>query len=172
MPDRRNVLYIRCCDGRSRNFPELEGCLIHEIRLPGGVLFPDLCAHSLARGEQTFEMKIPVGTAMRRHIVQMMNRMDKTTAHTIGELVLLFSVDAIVGLKKPTRIYLATHSHCGAANIIGFNEADKVSRLLKYRVHFQQAYPDIDVRIINEEHSECGEHHMGHKDITLHAIAA
>ncbi len=172
MPGRENVLYVTCIDDRIKIPEELKGQRVNQLRLPGGILFPDLCAHSFLGGEQTFEMKIPVGTAMRRHIVQMMNRMDKTTAHTIGELVLLFSVDAIVGLKNPTRIYLATHSHCGAANIIGFNEADKVSRLLKYRVHFQQAYPDIDVRILNEEHSECGEHHMGHKDITVHAVAA
>ncbi len=172
MPDRRNVLYIRCCDGRSRNFPELEGCLIHEIRLPGGVLFPDLCAHSLARGEQTFEMKIPVGNPMRQRIVQMMNRMDETTALTIGQLVLTFAVDAVMGLKNPTQIYIASHNHCGAANLIGFNEADTHRKLVEYKVLLQQSYPNVDVKILSERHSECGEYHMGHKDITVHAVAA
>lgn len=171
MPDRRNVLYIRCCDGRSKNSQELEGCLIHEIRLPGGVLFPDLCAHSLARGEQTFEMKMPIGNAMRQRIVQMMNRMDQTTALVTGQLVLLFAVEAVMGLKSPTQIYLASHNHCGAANLIGFSEADINLKLLEYRVLLRQMYPDVDVNILSEEHSECGEHHMGHKDITLRIAA-
>ena len=171
MPDRRNVLYIRCCDGRSRNFPELEGCLIHEIRLPGGVLFPDLCAHSLAGGEQTFEMKIPIGNPMRRHIVPWMNKMDKETALAAGQSMLMFAVDAVMGLKKPTQIYLASHNHCGAANLIGFNEVDTNTKLVEYKVLLQQVYPDVEVKILSEKHSECGEYHMGHKDITVRVAA-
>ena len=101
----------------------------------------------------------------------MMNRMDETTALTIGQLVLTFAVDAVMGLKSPTQIYLASHNHCGAANLIGFNEADTHRKLVEYKVLLQQSYPDVEVKILSERHSECGEHHMGHKDITVRVAA-
>lgn len=59
--NRRNRLKIRCSDGRSRKPDRLRGDFIHEIRLPGGILFPDLCA-------QQFK-KTVVSKLLRRAVV-------------------------------------------------------------------------------------------------------
>ncbi len=137
MSSKREVLKIRCSDGRSRKPHEIRGNWIHEIRQPGGILFPDLCALALPGSEQTSEMS------------------------------LLFAIDTMVKLKKPEEIILVYHTHCGAADTIGLNEREVHAKHMYWREKLAMMYPAINVRILYEVHSECGEHHHGHTEVTL-----
>ncbi len=134
---KKEILKIRCSDGRSRKPGDIRGNWVHEIRQPGGILFPDLCALSIAGSEQTSEM------------------------------TMLIAIDTMVQLKKPEEIILVYHTHCGAADAIGVSEADIKTKYLAWKKRLSERYPSITIRILKESHSECGENHFGHEELAF-----
>ncbi len=137
MSEKRQILQIRCSDGRSRKPHEIRGNWIHEIRHPGGILFPDLCALALPGSEQTSEMS------------------------------LLFAINLMVERKQPDEIILVSHTHCAVAEAIGLSEHQVHAKHMFWCEKLAKMYPAIKVRILHEAHSECGEHHHGHVEVTL-----
>lgn len=138
MPNRKNVLKIRCSDGRSRKPDEIRGHFIHQVRLPGGILFPDLCAQQF--------------TGTRRFVVSKLLRR-----------VLLYAIDVMVPLKSPDEIILMSHTPCGAAEAINFSDDEMKAAYIEWGKLLQRRFPSIPVRVIHERHSACGEHHDGHE---------
>lgn len=137
MTKKQDVLQIRCSDGRSRKSHEIRSNWVHEIRHPGGILFPDLCALANPGSEQTAEMS------------------------------LLFAIDTMVQLKKPSEIICVFHTHCGAADAIGLTAQEIHAKHILWQDKLAKRYPDIKVRILHEAHSECGEYHHGHTEVTV-----
>jgi proteasome lid subunit RPN8/RPN11 len=138
---KKEILKIRCSDGRSRKPGDIRGNWVHEIRQPGGILFPDLCALSISGSEQTSEM------------------------------TMLFAIDTMVALKKPEEIILVYHTHCGAADVMNFSESDVRNKHLAWKKRLSERYPGVTVRVLKESHSECGENHFGHEELWLHEVA-
>ena len=134
---KRNVLYIRCSDGRSRRPEEIREHCVHQIRLPGGILNPDFCA-------EHFGPSIVLSVWRKK---------------------LLFDIDTMVGLKAPDEIIVASHAHCGAAHAINFTEEQVSAAHLEWGNLLAERYPYILVRVLHEIHSECGEHHDGYIDL-------
>jgi hypothetical protein len=162
---KEDVLQIRCSDGRSRKANHIRDHLVHDIRLPGGVLFPDLCAYSLLGSEQTFEMSSPIQAEIQSKIKELISLITPETGRVIGELVLLLSIRTMVDLKKPKKILLVYHNHCGAAEAINFTEVEVRNKLAFWRGKLGTFFPTIEVSILRETHSACGEHHHGHEDV-------
>lgn len=145
MACKKDVLKIRCSDGRSRKPDEIRGNFIHQIRLPGGILFPDLCA-------QQFSSK------WKQAVVSKLLRR-----------VQMFAIEVMVNLKSPDKIYLMSHNHCGAAEAIGVSDLGVRSAHKKFGEALQKRFPHIPVVVIHDKHSECGEYHDGHDEIVLEA---
>ena len=135
--NKRNVLYIRCSDGRSRRPEEIREHCVHQIRLPGGVLNPIYCSGH-------FGSDIP---------------------QSVWHAKLVFDIDTMVELKAPDEIIVASHSHCGAAQAIGFTDQQVSEAHLEWGKFLAERYPNILVRVLHEIHSECGEHHDGYIDL-------
>lgn len=129
LTSKRNILYFRCSDGRSRR-PEniLEHC-VHQIRLPGGILFPELCESEARRRL--------VGTMVRR--------------------VVMFAIDVMIKLKSPDEIILASHSDCGAAIALGFEHETVKARHVTLGNRLRKRFPHITITVLHEEHTESGE---------------
>lgn len=145
MSSRKEVLKIRCSDGRSRKPDEIRGNFIHQIRLPGGILFPDLCA-------QQFENKF------KRAVVSKLLRR-----------VQLFAIEVMITLKSPETIYLMSHNHCGAAKAIGVTDEEMKRAHVAYAELLRKRFPHIAVVVLHDRHSECGEYHDGHEEIVSEA---
>jgi hypothetical protein len=143
--NRRNILKIRCSDGRSRKPDYIRGNFIHEIRLPGGILFPDLCA-------QQFK-KTVVSKLLRRAVCGILRR------------VMVYAIDIMVNLKAPDEIILMAHTPCGAAQVINLSEEAVKTKHLEWQNRLQKRFPTIPVIVLFEKHSECGEHHEGYEHI-------
>ncbi len=139
MQGKKNVLKIRCSDGRSRKPNEIRGNFIHQIRLPGGILFPDLCA-------QQFDQK------WKRSAVSKLLRR-----------VLLYAIDVMVELKTPEEIILMSHTPCGASTALGLPEWKVKETYIAWGNRLKKRFPHIHIRVLHECHSECGEHHDGHE---------
>ncbi len=163
---RKDVLQIRCSDGRSKTAQHVRDDLVHEIRLPGGPLFPDFCAHSIRGSEQTFEMSSPIDTDIQDKINELRTLITPETGLVIGELVLLLAIKTMVTLKNAKVILLVYHNHCGAAEAIGLSELEVRAKLQFWRDKLARYYPSIEVTIFRETHSECGEHHHGHEEVS------
>jgi len=160
-----DTLQIRCSDGRSRKANHIRCDWVHEIRLPGGILFPDLCAHSLTGREQTFAMSAPIDADIETKMEELFSLITPETGRVIGELILLLAIKTMVDLKKPRKILLVYHSHCGAADTIGLSEFDVRAKLQAWRDNLKSYYPTAEVSLLRETHSECGEHHHGHEEV-------
>ncbi len=165
MPSRDNVLHIYCPDGRSRKPNEVRGKLNHAIRLPGGLLFPNLCASSLLGDEQTFEMSAPIDIEIKKRIDRLMYSITPENGFAIGELVILLATREMVRLKNPVRIILMTHTHCGVAIALGLSEAEICDIYATWQRVLQSCFPDIPVEIKLDLHCETGENHDGHVDL-------
>jgi hypothetical protein len=133
-----NVLKIRCSDGRSRKPDEIRGDFIHQIRLPGGILFPDLCAQ------------------------QFKNRWKRAVVSKLLRRVQMFAIEVMVNLKSPKKIYVMSHNHCGAAEAIGVSDAQARRAHKEFAQELQNRFPHIPVIALHDLHSECGEYHNGH----------
>jgi hypothetical protein len=169
MPKRDDVLHIYCSDGRSRKPDDVRGNLNHAIRLPGGLLFPNLCANSLLGGEQTFEMSASIDIEIANRINQLMQNITPETGFTIGELIILIAVKEMVRLKNPCRIILMTHTYCGAANALSLSETEICDIYAQWEQMLQGCFPDIPIEIKLDRHCETGEHHAGHEDLKKEA---
>lgn len=134
--EKRSVLKIRCSDGLTSK-PQALKCsqvFVHEVRLPGGILFPDLCtAH--------FNKKVVV-------------RLLRT--------VMLFAIKKMVEIKTPTEIILMAHDPCGTASILGMDKKQVLQAHLKWQKTLQVHYPNIKVTVMFEEHSACGSERKPH----------
>lgn len=140
--NKKNVLKIRCSDGRSRKPDDIRGNFIHQIRLPGGILFPDLCAQQFAH-------------PLKRAVVSKLLRRAQ-----------LFAIDVMVKLKEPEAIYIMSHQNCGAAEAIGVPDADVKAQHAAFAAVLRSRYPQIPVIALHERHSICGEHHDGYEEIS------
>jgi carbonic anhydrase len=136
---KRNVLYVRCSDGRSRRPEEIREHCVHQIREPGGILSSIFYAKHLGRSVNDYEE------------------------------VLAFKIAAMVQLKAPDEIIVASHAHCGAAEDIGLTNEEVAHAHLEFGRKLQERFPHIKVRALHEQHSECGEHHHGHVDLSVAA---
>ncbi len=142
MPDsKRNILKIRCSDGRSRKPQAVREHFVHDIRLPGGILFADLC-----------------GQHFKRRVV------DKLVRRAI-----LYAVEVMVGLKKPDQVLVVAHSPCGAAEQLGLSEGAVIAAHRAWATRLKLRYPHLTVEVMIERHSDCGEHHHGHEVIPIAA---
>jgi carbonic anhydrase len=135
---KRNILYIRCSDGRSQRPADIRNHCVHQIRLPGGILFPQLCA---------------------KHEGRLLKK--------ILQEVFMFAIEIMVKLKKPDEIILASHDDCGAAADIDLDteQVKRKHRALGERL--KDKFPNIKVRVLHEKHCESGENHYGHEIVPL-----
>ena len=127
MPDigeyRRNILYLRCSDGRSRRPEDIRGHCVHQIRLPGGVLNADFCSC-----KTDTSVSLP----------------------DLRELTMIH-IRTMVGLKNPDEIILASHDRCGAADALGLSHAEVVSRHEDWKQMLEAEFPDISITVVHEE---------------------
>lgn len=165
MASRENVLLIYCSDGRGRKPHEIRGNVNHAIRLPGGLLFPNLCASSLTGDEQTFEMSAPISRDIKQRINLLLGSVTPSTGFAIGELVLLLAIETMVRLKNPTQIILMYHSYCGAADSLRLGAEDIRTTYLRWKDMLGQHFPLIPITVTFDSHSSCGAEHFGHEVI-------
>jgi hypothetical protein len=102
--------------------------------VPGGILFPELCA-----------------AEFKRRIVKKLMR--KVTQ---------FAVEIMIKLKQPDEVILASHGDCGAAKAIGFDTQAVQNAHLLWARRLRIQFPHITIRVLHEEHSVCGTEHHGH----------
>lgn len=138
MNDKKQILKIRCSDGLTTKPNAIRGNFIHEIRLPGGVLFPDLWSHSNCQCEQT---------------------------SGAGMDVLRFSIEKMMDFKMPTEIVLMAHAPCGAALATGMSHDHVLEAHRQWQKKLQSWYPTIPVTVYVEKHSPCGEFREGHEQL-------
>ncbi len=129
MTKKRHVLIVRCSDGLTTRPPELIGTILHQIRVPGGILFPNLCEQQ--NGEDP---------------------------DVVGRLLsaMLFSIETMVRLKSPDEIVLMSHDPCGAALAMNLTETDVSTAYLEWAVRIREHFPHIPVTIIHERHCRDG----------------
>ncbi len=165
MSNREDVLLIYCSDGRGRKPNDTRGNINHAIRLPGGVLFPNLCANSLVRGEQTFEISSPIDLEIQKRINRLLELVTPETGIVVGELVVLEAAKAMVALKNPKRIILMSHTHCGAAQSLGLDDHAIRTIYTEWRRTLARAFPSTPIFVRHDKHCESGEQHHGHEDV-------
>lgn len=146
--NKKSVLKIRCSDGRSRKPDAIRGNFIHQIRLPGGILFPDLCAQ------------------------QFQNPWKKAVVSKLLRRAQLYAIDVMVELKSPETIYIMSHCNCGAAEAIGFGDEVVKARHAAFAEELRKRFPSIPVVALHERHSACGEYHDGYEELSSAAKAA
>lgn len=135
---KRNILYIRCSDGRSQRPKDIREHCVHQIRLPGGILFPELCAKHEGR-----------------------------LLKVLLEGAFMFAIKIMVQLKKPDEIIIASHDNCGAAIDIGLTDEQIKRKHASLGSKLRGWFPNIQVKVLHEKHSDCGEHHHGHEPVEL-----
>lgn len=138
MTSKGNVLKIRCSDGRSRKPDEIRGNFIHQIRLPGGILFPDLCAQ------------------------QFQNKWKQAVVSKLLRRAQMFAIEVMINLKSPEKVYVMSHNYCGAAEAIGVCDAKAREAHASFAKELQRRFPHIPVVALHDLHSESGEYHHGH----------
>jgi hypothetical protein len=139
---KRNILYIRCSDGRSRRPENIRNHCVHQIRLPGGILFPELCAKNEAQ--------------LMRPLV---------------EMVVMFAITTMIRLKKPDEVILASHDDCGAATDIGLDTTKVKRKHASLGTKLRKKFPNTTITVLHEKHCESGENHYGHEHIELEEAA-
>lgn len=137
---KRHVLKIRCSDGFTRKPLDLRGHCVHEIRLPGGILFADLCAQHVPK---------------RRRVVS-----------KLLQMAIRHAVTVMVSLKNPEEIILIAHTHCGAAEALALDTNANIERHAAWAAKLRTQFPHITVSVRFERHSVCGTEHHGHEAIT------
>lgn len=160
MPDKKHILKIRCSDGLTTKPSAIRGNFIHEIRLPGGVLFPDLCSHTRCGCDQTSERE----RGVFRHMTDVvLDLAVKGFFH--------FAVDIMVRLKEPDEIVLMAHCPCGAAQAMGMSHDQVIIAHRRWQKKLQAWYPHIPVEVYVEKHSPCGEFREGHEKLLEEEVA-
>ena len=141
---RLSILRITCSDGAVSKPNDIRGHTVHELRWPGGMLFPLFAEANLA-GENILEHQIEV---------------------------LLLAIDTMVSLKSPVRIILMEHDPCRAAQALGMTADVIRQNYLTWAKVLSARYPGIPVEVIHEEHSACGKHRIPHKKIAVELVQA
>jgi hypothetical protein len=136
---RSHVVMLCCADGLITHLPEFEGKVVHEVRVPGGILFAKFCAENSGRCQEEVRS------------------------------VLEFAVETMVSLKNPDEIVIMAHSPCGAAINLGLTEVEIVDAHEMWRERLQNSFPNILVRTLIEHHSPCGENREPHKPLAVAA---
>lgn len=131
---KKQVLKLRCSDGLTTKPNILHDRIVHEIRLPGGILFPELCAAH-------FHRKV---------VVKLLRK------------VMLFAIQKLIDLKNPDEIILMAHDPCGTASILEMDRNQVFSAHLAWQKTLQKQYPHLPVRVMFEEHSACGTSRQPH----------
>lgn len=152
MTDKKHILKIRCSDGLTTKPNAIRGNFIHEIRLPGGVLFPDLCSHTRCGCGQTSEKE--------RNVFRYMS--DQVFSLAVKG-IFHFAVEVMVRLKEPSEIVLMAHAPCGAALTMGMSHDHVLEAHRQWQKKLQSWYPTIPVAVYVEKHSPCGEFREGHE---------
>ncbi|MBP6924459.1 MAG: hypothetical protein KBC62_02320 [Candidatus Pacebacteria bacterium] len=138
--------------------------------MPGGLLFPDLCAKSLIKGdEQTFEMSTPIDREIHERINRLLKTITPENGLIIGELVILIATKAMFEIKNPVKMILMPHTHCGAAQSLHFCEVTIQQKYAYWKGIFHRSFPGIPIEIKLDRHCETGENHGGHEDLLLEA---
>lgn len=61
-----------------------------------------------------------------------------------------------------------SHGPCGAADVLGLDEAAVANYLLRWAEKLRVLYPHIAIEVCTERHSECGGTHSGHQCLWRH----
>ena len=112
-------------------------------------------------------MSAPIDTDIRNKLGELFSLITPQSSRVIGELILLLAIKTMVDLKRPRKILLVYHSHCGAADTIDLDEFDVRTKLQAWCDKLKSYYPTTEVRLLRETHSECGEHHHGHEEVCV-----
>jgi hypothetical protein len=108
-----------------------------EIRLPGGILFPSLCA-------EHFE----------RNVVAKLLR-----------IAMHFAIKTMVRLKNPDEIILMAHDPCGAALAMKLSPERSVAVHLEWMDILRNQFPTLTITLLHEEHCAVGDWRHPHKVI-------
>ena len=144
MSDRlsNDVLQLRCLDNRTRPASEAGDCP-NEPRLIGGILEADFL-------QATFKERSGTDLPADLH-------------HQILE----HKLEAIINMKQPKKIVIASHEHCGAAAALGYDHRRVVAKHREWARWIRNEFPHIEVVVVHDKHSECGFQHEGHIPIDL-----
>ncbi len=147
---KRHIVRVCCSDGFNTKPSAIRGNVIHEIRNPGGILFPNLYARDVGGTDPN------VVTELLR----------------IGDAILVRHIDTMVRLKTPSEIILQAHSPCAAANMLGLSVADVHRIHTEWEMRLRELYPSIHISTWFEEHSACGcerkAHVLVHAPLVMH----
>jgi hypothetical protein len=146
----RHIVRVCCSDGAQSKPEQIRGSFVHEIREPGGILFPNLYArHSGHSDPNVVAELLRVGTDM-----------------------LLFKIDTMVKFKSPDEIVLMAHDPCAAAGVLDMTTEEVEVAYLEWEEKLRQRYPDTSVYTLLEPHSPCGNHRKPHVRVTKQKVAA
>lgn len=125
-----DVLYIRCADGRTKRPDNILGLCAHQERTAGGVLN----AYFKAR--------------FSRVKLSLEDRIDDQ----------MEDYETMIGLKKPSKVILASHAHCGAAGALGYTHEEVHTIHEEWAQRIRDFYLGVEVEVVHENHSTCGHH--------------
>jgi len=125
-----DVLYIRCSDGRTKRPDSILDKCTHQNRFAGGVLN----AHFRAK---FFRVNLSLDDRIEDQMQE---------------------IETMIGLKKPKKIIVASHAHCGAATALGLRHREVLAIHEEWGQRIRNLYPEIDVEVLHEKHTECGTH--------------
>ena len=130
MPDGKieDALYVRCSDGRTKRPDNIVEKCVHQVRKAGGVL------------NALFKFRFS------RVKMSLADREDDQ----------LEDIETMIGLKNPKKIIVASHAHCGAAQALNLNHEDVVAHHNDWADRIRARYPNIEVEVVHEWHTECG----------------
>ncbi|MFM2423954.1 MAG: hypothetical protein RLZZ70_343 [Candidatus Parcubacteria bacterium] len=132
---KKRRLVIRCSDGMTTT-PN-DASIDDEIRLPGGILFPSLCAQQFKRKVVTKLLRIALD----------------------------FAIKTMVKLKDPDEIVLMAHDPCGAAFALQLSHEHIVQVHTEWETKLREAFPNIKILLMHEEHCAAGEWRKPHRHL-------
>ncbi len=88
----------------------------------------------------------------------------KEAAQILGKLIMWLAISTMIRLKAAEEVLLVYHNDCGAAAAVGL-ESDEILQIhLDWQQRIQASFPSLKVRVLEETHSLCGNHHHGHEE--------
>ncbi len=130
MPNNNDVLYIRCSDGRTKRPDSILNKCTHQVRKAGGVLNA-LFKYRYSRVKMSFEDR---------------------------ENDQMEDFEAMILLKRPKKIVVASHAHCGVKEKLGLSHKDVLAIHEEWGERIRNFYPEGEVEVVHEKHTECGTH--------------
>lgn len=128
--DQDDVLYIRCSDGRTKRPDSIYDKCTHQGRFAGGVL----------------------NAYYRANFFRVNLSLDDRIEDQMQE------IETMIGLKKPKKIIVASHAHCGAAEALGYTHETVIAIHQEWGQRIREFYPEAEVEVLHEGHTECGTH--------------